>query len=130
MRAGTIRVFGAPDGMDVVDRPSPAPAPGEVVIRTEAIGVGGVDVVIRRGRLGGYGFPERMIPGRGGAGIVTAVGEGVDGAWIGRRIWAFTGTGGGYVEEAIARFDDVVELPAGLSTADAVTLGSAAPVAH
>jgi NADPH:quinone reductase len=130
MRAVTIRVFGDPDGMDVVDRPSPAPAPGEVVIRTEAIGVGGVDAVIRRGTLGGYGFPEGMIPGSEVAGIVTATGEGVDGAWIGRRVWAFTGTSGGYAEEAIARFDNVVELPADLSTADAVTLGSAAPVAH
>jgi NADPH:quinone reductase len=130
MRAVTIRVFGDPDGMDVVDRPSPAPAPGQVVIRTEAIGVGGVDAVIRRGTLGGYGFPEGMIPGSEVAGIVTATGEGVDGAWIGRRVWAFTGTGGGYVEEAIARSEDVVELPGDLSTADAVTLGSAAPVAH
>ena len=126
----TIRAFGDADGMDLVDRPAPAPAPGEVVIRTEAIGVGGVDAVIRRGTLGGYGFPEGMIPGSEVAGIVTAVGEGVDGAWIGRRVWAFTGTGGGYVEEAVARRDDVVELPAGLSSADAVTLGSAAPVAH
>jgi NADPH:quinone reductase len=40
MRAVTIRAFGDPDGMDVVDRPAPAPAPGEVVIRTEAIAVG------------------------------------------------------------------------------------------
>jgi len=131
MRAVIIREFGDPDGMDVVDRPAPVPAPGEVVIRTEAIGVGGVDAVIRRGTLGGYGFPTGMIPGSEVAGIVTAVGEGVDEAWIGRRAWAFTGTrGGGYVEEAVARADDVLELPAGLSAADAVTLGSAAPVAH
>ena len=130
MRAVTIRAFGDPDGMDVVDRPAPAPAPGEVVIGTEAIGVGGVDAVIRRGTLSGYGFPEGMIPGSEVAGIVTAVGEGVDGAWIDRRVWAFTGTGGGYVEEAVARTDDVVKLPTELSSADAVTLGSAAPVAH
>jgi len=125
-----IRAFGDPDGMDVIDRPSPAPAPGEVVIRTEAIGVGGVDAVIRRGTLGGYGFSAGMIPGSEVAGIVTAAGEGVDGAWIGRRVWAFTGTGGGYAEEAVARMDDISELPAGLPSADAVTLGSAAPVAH
>jgi len=130
MRAVTIRAFGDPDGMDAVDRPSPAPGAGEVVIRTEAIGVGGVDAVIRRGTLGGYGFAEGMIPGSEVAGIVTAAGEGVDGAWAGRRVWAFTGTGGGYVEEAVARADDLVELPPGLPSADAVTLGSAAPVAH
>jgi len=130
VRTVIIRAFGDPDGMDVIDRPSPAPAPGEVVIRTEAIGVGGVDAVIRRGTLGGYGFSAGMIPGSEVAGIVTAAGEGVDGAWIGRRVWAFTGTGGGYAEEAVARMDDISELPAGLPSADAVTLGSAAPVAH
>ncbi|HEY1700441.1 MAG TPA: hypothetical protein VGG75_12090 [Trebonia sp.] len=79
MRAVTIRAFGDPDGMEVVDRPAPTPG---------------------------------------------------DGSWIGRRVWAFTGTGGGYVEEAVARTDDIVALPAGLSPVDAVTLGSAAPVAY
>jgi NADPH:quinone reductase-like Zn-dependent oxidoreductase len=130
MRAVTIRAFGDPDGMEVVDRPSPAPADGEVVIRTEAIGVGGVDAVIRRGTLGGYGFREGLIPGSEVAGTVTATGGNGDGSWIGRRVWAFTGTGGGYVEEAVARTEDIVALPAGLSPVDAVTLGSAAPVAH
>jgi NADPH:quinone reductase-like Zn-dependent oxidoreductase len=130
MRAVTIRAFGDPDGMEAVDRPAPAPADGEVVIRTEAIGVGGVDAVIRRGTLGGYGFREGLIPGSEVAGTVTAAGTNVDGSWTGRRVWAFTGTGGGYAEEAAARAEDIVALPAGLSPVDAVTLGSAAPVAY
>lgn len=128
MRAVTIRTFGDPDGMEVVDRPRPTPGVGEVVIRTEAIGVGGVDAVIRRGTIGT--FPEGLIPGSEIAGTVTAVGEGVNGSWVGRRVWAFTGIGGGYVEEALARVDEIVALPAGLSAIDAVTIGSAAPVAH
>lgn len=49
MRAVTIQRFGDPDGMTVSDVPAPVPAPDQVVIRTEAIGVGGVDAVIRRG---------------------------------------------------------------------------------
>jgi NADPH:quinone reductase-like Zn-dependent oxidoreductase len=130
MRAVIIRTFGDPDGMEVTDRPVPAPADGEVVIRTQAIGVGGVDAVIRRGSLGGYGFREGLIPGSEVAGTITATGDGVDGSWAGRRVWAFTGLSGGYAEQAVARVDDVVVLPADLSPADAVTLGSAAPVAH
>lgn len=130
MRAVIIRTFGDPDGMEVVDRPAPAPADGEVVIRTEAIGVGGVDAVIRRGALSGYGFQEGLIPGSEVAGTITATGDGVDGSWVGRRVWAFTGHGGGYAEQAVARVDDVVVLPADLSPVDAATLGSAAPVAH
>jgi NADPH:quinone reductase len=130
MRAVIIGTFGDPDGMEVVDRPAPAPADGEVVIRTEAIGVGGVDAVIRRGTLRGYGFQEGLIPGSEVAGTITATGDGVDGSWVGRRVWAFTGRGGGYAEQAVARVDDVVVLPADLSPVDAATLGSAAPVAH
>lgn len=132
MRAVIIQTFGDPDGMTVVERPSPVPAAGEVVIRTEAIGVGGVDAVIRRGALGGLGpgFPEGMIAGSEVAGIITAAGSNVDPSWAGRRVWAFTGTSGGYAEEAVARAGDLIALPGGLSPADAVTLGSAAPVAH
>lgn len=43
---------------------------------------------------------------------------------------AFTGSGGGYVEQAVARVEDVVALSARLSSVEAVTLGSAAPVAY
>ncbi|WP_036960631.1 zinc-dependent alcohol dehydrogenase family protein [Promicromonospora kroppenstedtii] len=130
MRAVTIQEFGDPSGMVVSDLPAPVPEPGQVVIENEAIGVGGVDAVIRRGTLGEWGFSTGLVPGSEVAGTVTAVGAGVDGSWVGRRVWAFTGTSGGYVEQAVARVDDVVELPAGLSPTDAVTLGSSAPVAH
>ena len=130
MRAVTIQQFGDPSGMAVTDIPAPVPAAGQVVVQTEAIGVGGVDAVIRRGTLGGFGFAAGHILGSEVAGTVAAVGEGVDTSWLGRRVWAFTGTGGGYVEQAVAQIGDIVALPEGLSSIDAVTLGGAAPVAH
>ncbi|KQO63725.1 zinc-binding dehydrogenase [Curtobacterium sp. Leaf261] len=129
MRAVVIERFGDPSGMAVVEMPEPTPAPEQVVIRTEAVGVGGVDAVIRRGTLGS-GFPVGMVPGSEVAGTVTSVGADVDPSWLGRRVWAFTGTSGGYTEQAVAAAGDVVALPDGLSSIDAVTLGSAAPVAH
>ena len=130
MRAVTIERFGDPSGMAVTDVPVPTPGPGQLVIETEAIGVGGVDAVIRRGTLAGYGFTTGLIPGSEVAGTVTAVAADVDGSWLGRRVWAFTGTGGGYAEQALARLTDVDALPDGLSSIDAVTLGSSGPVAH
>ncbi len=130
VRAVAIQHFGDPTGMAVIEVREPRPAAGQVVITTEAIGVGGVDAVIRRGTLAGYVFTEGLIPGSEVAGTVTAVGADVDHSWIGRRVWAFTGTGGGYVEQAVAPIGDVVPLPDGLSSINAVTLGSAAPVAH
>jgi NADPH2:quinone reductase len=130
MRAVVIEHFGDPAGMTVIDAPVPTPQPDQVRIAVEAIGVGGVDAVIRRGTLGGYGFTAGHIPGSEVAGTVTAVGTDVHSSWIGRRVWAFTGTGGGYVGQAVATVGDVMPLPDRLSSIDAVTLGSAAPVAH
>ncbi|MGW7680827.1 zinc-binding dehydrogenase [Kribbella sp. NPDC054772] len=129
MRAVTVQKFGAPSGLKVVDVPAPTPAADQILIRTEAIGVGGVDAVIRRGTLGSA-FSEGLILGSEVAGVVLATGTGVDPAWVGRRAWAFTGTEGGYAEQAVARVEDTIELPDGLSVIDAVTLGSAGTVAH
>jgi NADPH2:quinone reductase len=130
VKAVVIEQFGPPEGLAVVDLPSPVPGPGQVKIESEAIGVGGVDVVIRRGELAAYGFRAGFVPGGEVAGTVTDVGEGVDRRLRGRRVWASTGSGGGYAEQAVAPAAEVVVLPDGLSPVDAVTLGSAGVVAH
>lgn len=130
LKAIAIQTYGGPEGLAVVDLPAPAPAAGQVVIATEAVGVGGVDTVIRSGALAAYGFKEGHIPGSEVAGTVTAVGDGVDASWIGGRVWAFTGTGGACVEQALAPVEEIVPLPVNLSAVDAVTLGSSGVVAH
>lgn len=130
MRAVMIERFGDPSGMAVKEVADPAAAAGQVLVVPEAIGVGGVDAVIRRGTLSSLGFAEGLIPGSEVTGTVTEVGDGVDASWLGRRVWAFTGTSGGYAERAVARVEDITVLPDGLSAVEAVTLGSAGPVAH
>ncbi|WP_285037837.1 zinc-binding dehydrogenase [Plantibacter sp. ME-Dv--P-095] len=130
MRAVIIRTFGDPSGMEVTDLPVPTPGVDEVLVRTEAVGVGGVDVVIRRGGIAEAARDSGMIPGSEAAGVITATGPDVDPAWLGRRVWAFTGTSGAYAEYVIARADEIVELPSDLTSVQAVTLGSAFPVAH
>ncbi|MEU7915924.1 zinc-dependent alcohol dehydrogenase family protein [Microbispora bryophytorum] len=126
----TIQAFGGPEGLAVIDLPTPAPAAGQVLIATEAIGVGGADAVIRSGALAAYGFEEGHIPGSEVTGTVIAAGDDVDTSWIGRRVWAFTGVGGGYVERAVAPVEEILPLPVNLSAVDAVTLGSSGVVAH
>jgi NADPH2:quinone reductase len=91
-----------------MDLPAPSPAAGQVRIAAEAIGVGGVDAVIRRGALAAYGFTEGHVPGGEIAGPVTAVGDSVDTSWVGQRVWAFAGLGGGYAEQAIAPAESLV----------------------
>ncbi|MCW2916623.1 MAG: Alcohol dehydrogenase zinc-binding domain protein [Actinomycetia bacterium] len=130
LKAIAIQTYGGPEGLAVVDLPAPTPVAGQVLIATEAVGVGGVDTVIRSGALAAYGFKEGHIPGGEVAGTVTAVGDGVDASWIGRRVWGFTGTGGGYVEQAVAPVEEILPLPSSLSAVAAVTLGSSGAVAH
>jgi NADPH:quinone reductase len=130
MKAVAIESFGPADGLAVIELPVPTPAGGQVLIATEAIGVGGVDAVIRRGTLAGYGFKEGHILGSEVAGTVTAVGPGVDASWVGRRVWAFTGLGGGYVEHAAVPLTRILPLPEKLSAADAVALGGSGVVAR
>ncbi len=125
-----VEEFGSPEGLAVVELPEPSPLGGQVSIATEAIGVGGVDALIRSGALGDYGFGSGHILGSEVAGTVTAVGEGVDAAWVGRRVWAFTSVGGGYAEQVVTSAESLIPLPEAVSAAAAVTLGSSGMVAH
>lgn len=130
MKAVVIAAFGGPDGLMVRDLPDPQPGPGEVLVSIEAIGVGFQDVMIRSGALAGMGFEPGHVLGGEIAGRVAAIGAGVDPGWIGRRVWAFTGLGGGYAERAVVSEAELIALPDSLSANDAVSIGSSGMVAH
>jgi len=130
MKAVAIQAFGSPAGLAVIDLPDPSPGEGQVLIATEAIGVGGVDAMILSGAVASYGFKEGHILGGEIAGTVTAVGDSVDTSWTGQRVWAFTGLGGGYAEQAIAPAATLIPLPADISAVDAVTIGTSGAVGH
>lgn len=130
MRAASIQRIGPAEGVEIIDLPGPVPGTGEVLITVEAIGVGGVDALLRRGAIPGVTMPGGYVPGGEIAGVVTACGAGVDRSWLERQVWASTGVTGAYAEQAVADVGTLVELPAGLSPTAAVTLGSAGAVAH
>ena len=66
-----------------VDQPDPVPAPGEVVVRVHYTGVCGSDVPrVLQGTV--HSFPQTL--GHESAGVVSAVGEGVDEALVGTRV--------------------------------------------
>lgn len=130
MRAVVVREFGSPQGLELVEVPDPEPVAGQVIIANEAAGVGGVDAVIRRGAIRRPDLPEGFVLGSEVAGTVTAVGDGVDRSWLGRRVWGFTGLSGGYAERAVVGVEHLTELPADLTPVQAVALGGAGPVAH
>jgi NADPH2:quinone reductase len=91
------------------------PGPGEVRLRQEAAGLNYIDVYHRTGL---YPQPLPFIPGVEGAGIVEALGEGVERLEIGDRV-AYAGPIGGYAEQRLIAADKLVKLPDSISTEQA-----------
>jgi propanol-preferring alcohol dehydrogenase len=63
--------------LELVERPVPRPGPGEVLVRVQACGVCGSDLFLQSGGFGADRLPR--VPGHEAAGVVDAVGPGVDG---------------------------------------------------
>lgn len=117
--------FGNPDTLVYAELPDPTPGAGQVRIAVRAAGVHLIDTVIRQGvQRGPFPLPALpMTPGREVAGVVDAVGPGVDGGWRGRRVVAHLGqASGGYAELALAPVDGLHELTDPLSDEAAVTM--------
>lgn len=97
------------------------PGPGEIRIKQTAVGLNYIDVYVRTGLYPQDALP--FIPGMEGAGVVTAVGEGVRDLKVGRRV-AYAGPIGGYAEERLIAADRVVRIPQSVSdeTAAAIML--------
>ena len=87
MKAVAVMTGGAPVAPNVklVDLPMPEPAAGDLRVRTEASALNHLDLWIGMG-IPGVDRPWPRVTGSDGAGVVDAVGSGVDEAWIGRRV--------------------------------------------
>jgi NADPH2:quinone reductase len=120
-RAIRVHDYGWPEVLEWEEVAVGEPGPGEVKIRQTAIGLNYIDVYVRTGLYPQPSLP--FIPGMEGAGVVTAVGEGVRDLKVGRRV-AYAGPIGAYAEERLIAADRVVKIPAGISdeTAAAVML--------
>jgi L-iditol 2-dehydrogenase len=71
----------------LVERPTPEPGPGEVVVRVASVGVCGSDVhYYDHGRIGQYVVEQPLVLGHEASGVVTALGAGVSSPAIGQRV--------------------------------------------
>jgi NADPH2:quinone reductase len=80
----------ADEVLQVAELPMPAPGPGEVLVRVKTSGVNPSDVKSRAGLRAKMSWP-RVIPHSDGAGVVEAIGAGVDPARVGERVWLWNG---------------------------------------
>ncbi len=78
---------GGPEVLEVVERPVPEPGPGEVRVRITRSGVNPTDWKSRQGDGSGAAVDPPQVPGQDGAGVVDAVGPGVEAALHGLRVW-------------------------------------------
>ena len=90
MRAAWFEKFGAAADVLIVDElDTPVAGPGEVLVRLHSSGVNPSDVKKRAGSFPNLLDGGLVIPNSDGAGIIAAVGEGVDTSRIGERVWVY-----------------------------------------
>ena len=128
MRAVRIHEYGGPEVLVYEEAGTPAPGPGQVLVQVKAAAVNQVDAAIRRNAFPTpKGLPR--IPGSDGAGVVEAVGPGVDSPRPGEPVF-FTGLGisvdGSYAEYAVLPAAVMaVPKPDSVSFEEAASLGLA-----
>jgi NADPH2:quinone reductase len=108
-----VRETGGPEVLEWTERDPGEPGPGEVLVRHTAVGLNFIDVYHRTGL-----YPNQLpfTPGAEAAGVVEALGDGVDDLAIGDRV-AYTSNGpiGAYCEARVMPRWRLVVLPPDVS---------------
>jgi NADPH:quinone reductase-like Zn-dependent oxidoreductase len=122
-RAWFVDRVGGPERLTLRARPNPAPGPGEVLVRTAAIGLNFADLFVRAGAYPGTPRPP-FVPGMEISGTVEAIGRGVTALSPGQRVVAVP-IFGGHAEKVLVPAARVFPLPYGVDLVEA----AAVPVA-
>src|SRR5437660_10945646 len=112
MRAVLCKAYGPPKSLVIEDVPPLDAGPGEVVVSAKAASVNFPDVLIIQNK---YQIkpPLPFSPGSEVAGVVKAIGDGVDGVKSGDKVMAVT-TYGAFAEEVKTPATRLVPIPDGL----------------
>src|SRR3954467_11428838 len=133
MKAIVYRSTGDPDVLEHVERDVPEPGPGEVRVRVAVSGVNPTDWKTRSGATNQMQFPE-VTPHLDGAGVIDAVGAGVDQGRVGQRVWLFMATAGRptgtAAEFTVVNAEQAVPLPDEAGFDLGASLGVPALTAH
>ena len=114
--AFTLRETGGPEVLEAELIDVPAPGPGQVLVRHEAVGLNFIDTYHRSGL---YKLPLPSGLGSEAAGVVERVGEGVAEFREGSRVGYFTGPLGAYASHRVIDADRLVKLPDSISAEQA-----------
>ena len=119
MRSIVCTAFGTEDNFVVEEGPTPDPAPGQVRVAVKAAGASFVDALQAAGK---YQFAAQppYVPGGEAAGVIDALGEGVEGWAVGDRVFISMGKGA-FADRAfvapqqLTRLPDEIDLAVGAS---------------
>ncbi|HQZ98081.1 MAG TPA: NADPH:quinone reductase, partial [Pyrinomonadaceae bacterium] len=114
MKAIVVRQFGEPEVMKVEEVDLPQLTDSQVLVKIEAAGVNPVDTYLRTG-IHAHAPKLPYTPGKDGAGVVEAVGEGVTQFKPGDRVYTANTVTGTYAEYAICNKVDLGRLPDNVS---------------
>lgn len=117
---------GGTEVLEWEEAPDPVPGPGQLLVRLHAAGVNFIDTYRRSGV---YAMPFPHVPGDEGAGVVTAVGEGVAGFAAGDRV-AWADAPGSYAELVLVPADRALAVPEGVDPDVAAALPLQGLTAH
>jgi NADPH2:quinone reductase len=126
MKAIQFHQTGGPEVLQLADLPIPAPGPGQVLIRIEAIGVNFIDIYFRKGV---YKAALPLTPGSEAAGTVEELGPGVTGFAAGDAV-ASVSVQGSYAEYALVPASQLVKIPNELSMEQAAAAMLQGMTAH
>lgn len=114
--------FGDPEVLHEIPVPEPSPAAGQLAIRVTAAGVNPIDAKLRSGRRPSAAITDPRRVGADGAGVVTGVGEGVDGFRVGDPV-VFASAIGAYATDLTVPASHVFPRPPEVSAAEGAALG-------
>jgi len=124
MRAIVVDHWMGPEELTLSEAPEPVLRPGSLAVEVKAAGCNFFDILMCQGRYQ-VKPPLPFVPGAELAGVVTAVGEGVQGFEVGQRVFASCGMGG-FAERAVVPAAGAWPLPEGMSFQE----GAALPVIY
>ncbi len=122
MKAIRVHEFGGPEKLVYEEVPDPKPGAGEVLVEIKAAGVNPFETMMRAGT---YAIKPQLpwTPGNDGAGVVSAVGEGVTTFKKGDRVYVAGSSTGTYAEKSVSKASQLRPLPDKLTFEQGAAIG-------
>ncbi|WP_417540114.1 quinone oxidoreductase family protein [Microbacterium maritypicum] len=128
-RAIVYTEIGSPAVLHLIEVPDPVAARGEVVVRIDAAGANPIDAKLRGGKRPSPPITEPRPVGFDGAGVIEALGEGVDDFAVGDRV-AIRDGHGTYASALAIPSANLAKLPDSVTTAEGAGIGIPAGTAY